>query len=83
MQGWRKTTAEILTGMKVDPGVTQQILLRDLITVPSLSVRTRSHTLEEVYLLFREGMFKEVILFLLLFGALFLQIVFKLEFKSS
>ncbi|XP_040453260.1 plasminogen-like isoform X2 [Falco naumanni] len=47
MQGWKKTTAEILMGMNVDPGVTQQILLPDLITVTSQSVRARSRTLEK------------------------------------
>ncbi|XP_027652786.2 plasminogen-like isoform X4 [Falco peregrinus] len=47
MQGWKKTTAEILMGMNVDPGVTQQILLPDLITVTSQSVRARSCTLEK------------------------------------
>lgn len=57
MQDWKKITAETLMQMKVDPGVTQQILLRDLITVPSQSVRTRLCTLEKVYLLFREEMF--------------------------
>ena len=55
MQGWMKTTAEILMGMKVDPGVTQQILQPDLITVTSQSVKVRSRTLEKVYLFFREG----------------------------
>lgn len=54
MQGWMKTTAEILMEMKMDPGVTQQILLPDLITVTSQSVRAKSCTLEKVYLCFRE-----------------------------
>jgi len=57
MQDWKKTTAEILMGMQMDPGVTQQILLPDLITVTSQSVRARSLTLEKVYLFFREGVF--------------------------
>lgn len=45
-------------GMKMDPGVTQQILLQDLITVTSQSVRARSRTLEKVCLLFMEGVFE-------------------------
>lgn len=42
-QGWRKITAEILIMMKKDPGVTQQILIPDLITVTSQNVKVRIH----------------------------------------
>lgn len=41
MQAWKKITAETLIMMKRDPGVTQQILIPDLITVTSQSVKVR------------------------------------------
>lgn len=78
-QDWRKTTAEILTGMKRDPGVTQQILIPDLTTVTSLSVKVRIHILSSFHFLL--DVFKNVKLFRCFDFQL--SICFKLEFSPT
>lgn len=79
MQDWRKTTAEILMQMKRDPGVTQQILIPDLTTVTSLSVKVRTHILTSFH--FLRDVFKNVKL--LRYFYFQCSICFKLEFSST
>lgn len=78
-QDWRKTIAEILTGMKRDPGVTQQILTPDSTTVTSLSVKVSMHILTSFHSL--QDVFKNV----KLFRCFYFQssICFKLQFSST